>query len=64
MTNTITAGAEILSRSTAIPLSRRDVAWLKRDGYRLYCRYCEHPHKSREAAMRHPCCKRMELDAI
>lgn len=43
---------------------RRDIAWLLRDGYRLYCRYCETPHKSRDAAMKERCCKQMQLDDL
>lgn len=60
----MTEGAEILSRNQSIPLARRDVLWLRHDGYRWYCRYCEQPHKSQAAARHRPCCKRMKLDPI
>ena len=60
MTTTITDGAVPLSRRKDKPLRQRDVAWLLKDGYRYYCRYCDTPHKDKTGR----CCKRMVLDRI
>ena len=60
MTTYVSPGEIILSRAKNKPLRQRDVAWLLRDGYRWYCRYCETPHKDKTGR----CCKRMVLDRI
>lgn len=61
MTKTITEGRLPDTRNPETPLRQRSAEWLREEGYRYYCRFCDTPHKTRRGKR---CCAKMQLSAI